>query len=344
MIYSDTYVIFESCPRYFDFGRLRNYLNELGLKEVSYDEGVNLRPKFVWFRYLNSIDTKITENYLSQSVYVMNNIRYVNCITNKLRLYENMKIYFPEEYLSFMPESFEFKEDTLFNDSDIIITKPVVCKKTGLRASAGKDIVVYDSLETMNIAKKNIEKYNGILASKYIKNPLLFKEKKFHLRSYMIITANECILSYNLLRVARIFHAKNNYLQDDYQNKLIHDTHYGSTDDDYLFPDDMTDILSNNDIIYIYEQIKNICSKMAFILSKEMSIRGNVKYPFHLFGFDVMIDRNLKVWLIECNRYQDLGLELNDERRVYFENIFFDWINDVVLKPIFGNKGNEKLI
>ncbi len=336
--YSNTYVLFESCPRYFNFDRLRGYLNNFGLKEVSYEEGSEIMPKFVWFRYIITNNIDITNKYLYYPIYCMNNIIKVDSITNKLNLYNNMKKIFPEEYLLFMPESFKLTEDTLYKYGDIIITKPTVNRETGLMASSGKDIIICNSNETLNLAKNNLKNYHEILASKYITEPLLFKEKKFHLRTYMAITLFDGMLSCHLLKTARIWHAKNKYKNSDYQNKLIHDTHYDSCDDDYLFPDDMCDILNEKQIEDVFQQIENICGKMAFILDKNLYPKQNVEYAFHIFGFDLMIDEKINVWLLECNRYLQMGLDYNDEKRVKFENIFFDWINDIVIKPVFGKE------
>ena len=340
---NNSYVIFEEKAdmKSFSYDRLRNYLNNLELKEESIDNNIDYF-KFVMFRYITSNDIKITHKYYKVPIFCINILEKTNCITDKYQLYNNMNKYFPEHIDNFMPKSFKLTIDTQYNskDGDIFITRPVNNLKTKLRSASGQDIYIYNNEETLEKAKQNLNKFDNVIVSKYITNPLLFHGKKFHFRAYMIVTVLNGLYTSHMLDICRIFTSKNKFINDDYQNKKIHDTHYRYNDDDYIFPNHFTTenlnkVINENDIQKILDDIKLICFKMAFIFSKSVKLMSNTKNGFHLFGFDIMLDENLNPILLECNRFQGTGLDHSQEMKTLFENKFFDWMNDIILKPLF---------
>lgn len=148
-ITDQTYIIFEHREdNNKSFNKLRNFLDKLGLCEESVDKGMQpgQKPKFVWYRYINSFDKKILETYFYQiDIYLTNLIPKVDCITNKYKLYDNMKNIFPNDYLNLMSESFQLTKDTKYEKDTVFITRPVNMLHTGCPASSGEGIIVYDS-------------------------------------------------------------------------------------------------------------------------------------------------------------------------------------------------------
>jgi len=346
-ITNQTYIIFEHREdNNKSFNKLRNFLDKLGLYEESVDKGIQpgQKPKFVWYRYINSFDKKILETYFYQiDIYLTNLIPKVDCITNKYKLYDNMKNIFPNDYLNLMSESFQLTKDTKYEKDTVFITRPVNMLHTGCPASSGEGIIVYDSKKTLEEAKKNLDIYDIVVSSKYINNPLLFKNKKFHLRCHMFLTIINNKLSGHIFDTYKIMVAKESYVDNDYQNKRIHDTHHdGLNDEDYLFPlnftKDNVEYKNFNDSVIktIYAQIRNISKNITIIASKSVKLQSNVKNSFHLIGCDFLIDSNLRVILLECNRFCDISDKCDGNYKIFLDRLW-DWVNDIILKPAFLN-------
>jgi hypothetical protein len=346
--YDNTYIIFEDPKNKINkpLDKLRKNLNKLGLNEETMEECKNSKSNyaFIWFRYINNtFDKKIIDKFFSNpSAYVINNICKITCVTDKFKLYENMKNNFPDNYLEMIPYSFQLTKHTKYEKDTIYITRPVNIKKINYPANSGYGINVYDSEETLEIAKKNMDEFDVVVSSKYINNPLLFKGIKFHLRCHIFITIINNKLSGHLSNNFLLFLAKEKYKKEDYQNKDIHDTHYNNySDKSFFFPKDFTNenISNFNESAtqIIFNQIKEIAKKITIITSKNVKIPKNAKNSFHLIGMDVLIDENLRVFLLECNRNID---PTKGNTKLYFDyylNSFWDWVDEIILKPAFLN-------
>jgi len=149
-----------------------------------------------------------------------------------------------------------------------------------------------------------------------------------------------------MIDFGRIFTAKLPYKHADWNNSDIHDTHMKSTPTDWFFPKDFTNdniyhSLDYNDghvnitsrtIQNIFEQIKTILSAVSKLLSKTVSLYDNVKNGFNIFGIDLTIKDDFTVVLIECNA-EGTYKSKEPTTHTIIENIMFNWVNDVILKP-----------
>lgn len=345
-MHANSYVIFETrLENNISYNKLRSYLNNLGLTEESINNGMNIKKKhkFIWFKYINSLNKNILDNFYDMSFFLTNIIPKIDCITNKYKLYENMEKNFPDTFLKMMPHSFKLTNDTKFDDKSIYIARPVNIKKANFAASNGYGVFVYDSEESLKFVKDKADEFDIVVSSKYMTNPLLFQERKFHLRCHMFITIINNKLSGHICDTYKIMLAREPYKNEDYQNKNIHDTHHlGIDDKDYLFPhhftrDNVSNIEFNDSVIpEIYKQIRNICKHITIIAGKNVKLQSNAVNSFHLLGCDFLIDSNLNVILLECNRFCDIS-DKNEGNYKIFLDRFWDWVNDIILKPAFLN-------
>jgi len=115
-------------------------------------------------------------------------------ILNKKKLYFTMKKYFPNDYLSFMPKTYDLNDFNKINNNEIYIIRPI-----GQGAYQGNGIMLVSNnkelIKAKKIAKKE-KKWDWII-SKYIKNPLLFNNKKCHFRCYLLITTFNKFFKFN---------------------------------------------------------------------------------------------------------------------------------------------------
>lgn len=248
-------------------------------------------------------------------------------VTNKWNLYLNMKQYFPEEtkqHLAYTRTLDEIKE---IQDDEILLIKPI-----GRNAFSGRDIVCVTKIDELKEAQTKLKNYQQVMAVNYIKNPLLIDGKKFHIRSYMLVTTHPYEVF--LFHKSKILTAKEKYQNGDYYNKNIHDTHVSSTILNRYFPMDM--IMEEEKKEHILKQMKNIVSMLKEILRNNVEPYPESKYGFEVFGIDFLITDDLNVYVIEVN--DKIGMKSasdGDKKYSEFSYEYFKWIYENAIEPIF---------
>lgn len=180
-----------------------------------------------------------------------------------------------------------------------------------------------------------------IIIQEYINNPLLFKNRKFHLRSYLMIKLFNNKLSFSYFKKAKILTAKDEYKNNDYLNHDIHDTHIGSTDADYYFPKDLQKYsnkeITNEIIDYFYKQM-NIIGEITIQIDKKSNLKNydKVKNAFDVLGVDLMITEDFQLKILEYNVH-NIGhgvINKDADNVIEFENDFFNWVYIEGIKPL----------
>lgn len=156
----------------------------------------------------------------------------------------------------------------------------------------GKDIVIIKNPEDLYQSINPNVKY---VLSQYIDNPLLWEEKyKFHFRVYVLYgTDGNYILDPRLIF---IYPAELPYVQGNYGDTRIHDTHYikGRVENLEHFKD-----MYPHQYDSIMNQINAIVDDT--FKSFEPDVYPETKFAVNLFGFDIMVDDNFNVLLLEVN-------------------------------------------
>lgn len=217
-----------------------------------------------------------------------------------------MTYIFPEDYNRFEKDR-EVEPNTM-----LYILKPVA-------SSCGRGIKVIGK-------KTRINRKDGYLASNYICKPHLINGYKYDLRVYVLVS------SYDPLRVyvyndglVRFATEKYDLDQSNLKKRFIHLTNFSVNKRSENFKQNKADgddeentskwsfkalkkayDERNINYDYVFAQVKDVIVKT--LISVEPHIVGNLnKCPgnrsscFELYGFDVIIDKNLKPWLLEVN-------------------------------------------
>ena len=165
---------------------------------------------------------------------------------------------------------------------------------------------------------KNLKSYKKWVIQEYINNPLLFKNKKFHIRVYFLyIPPNQGYL----LDIGKIFTAKSNYIKGDYQNQDIHDTHLKSTPKALYFDRDFVAEFGVKKARLIVKQMLRIFKDVLKCIDAKCYTESPTCYE--VFGADVMIDEEFVAKLIEVNTKIGLGSYPGDKidiNKIIFEN------------------------
>jgi hypothetical protein len=218
---------------------------------------------------------------------------------------------------------FENKND---NDDDNLY----IIKKNVEYGGKG-NFIVSNYKEFLKIKK---ELKNDFIISKYITNPLLFNTKKFHIRMYFInyINSKNIIKSY-LSKYGFIVTAKLSYKNEDFENPDIHDSHFKSTDKDYIFPDELIKSYGNKITNSITKQIIDILkyiTQIQIIYNLPEAENG-----FNIHGCDFMITDDYKVKLLEINSRTALRA-LNNNTVNLINNYLFKNIYNEIIADVFN--------
>ena len=281
-------------------------------------------------------------------------------ITNKYQLYINFRKQYPNQCIQYMALSWNFLTfitntkhiKTLENgvntngvnkngvntngvNKHVYIVRPV-----GVGAFSGKDIVIVYNIKTLHQAKKIINKYENIIISEYITNPMLYNLRKFHLRTYFLVSIINGKYKTFFYELYELFTAAKPYNNDDYTDKDVHDTHFKSTPLDIQCPDDLEpnirDIFNKN----IYPKMKNCMLYISKLMENHTTPYTQAKNAFEIFGCDFLVKDNYDVVLMEIN--DKTGFTMHKlEKKIEFSKHYLNVINELIIQPLFNNNNNN---
>ena len=220
----------------------------------------------------------------------------------------------------------------------------------GIFSYAGLDIEVFTEFKDFknfidnlinekNIKNFDIDKYNKInglnkkfryniewVLQEYITNPLLFEERKFHMRGIFFYNFSNNKKKGYLYDDLLLITAKLPYVNGDYKNKEIHDSHFKTTIREFMTLDkDFKNIYGEEKVNYIFNQTKYIVKYIYKLINAKCY--PEVKNCFNIYGFDIMILDDFTVKIIENN--YDPALKYPQE----FFDLMFEKNIDCFLPP-----------
>ena len=230
-----------------------------------------------------------------------------------------------------------------------------------LYSSGGENIVIINNFDDLknyvqNVIESNKNKWQKLniqqyakmskwrksfyfiewVLQEYITKPLLYEDKKFHLRGYYIYSRNSKSKSKQgfILDNHRIFTAKDKYINDDYLNKDIHDTHMNSTTKYINFKPHISNLIGQkesqkieNDIKFLFKNILNVTNTLCYQEDESC---------YHIFASDIMITSNNKIKLIEINGSAGLPYFEDDIKKINHPTKIFKNILNSIVYPKFN--------
>jgi tubulin polyglutamylase TTLL4 len=237
--------------------------------------------------------------------------------------YKRMKTKVGPEYkneLDFVPKTFllpnEFKSLKLaFHESSSWIIKPPA-------SARGIGIQVITKMSSL-------PKKTPLICSHYVSNPLLINGRKFDLRLYVLVSSFDPLKIYLYKNGLARFAGKRYSHQKSNRSRFVHLTNYSVSkklqdkvkDEDPFFDGDSKFSMKDNkwtfDILKDYFKLQNIDFDKIMdriekiVITTIMSVHKrnssglqslpNKNCCYELFGFDILLDSNLKAWLMEVN-------------------------------------------
>ena len=234
----------------------------------------------------------------------------------------------PVDHLDFLPLTFVLPQDmSIFIEefkkypNSLWILKPNnKCQGQGItllnKTSKVKKMNFSKKVTTDNNQTININ--DVYVVSKYIENPFLMSGKKFDLRIYCLVTTFHPLKAYLYQQgFCRFCNEKFSVDVSDINNIYMHLTNvaiqkkyekYQKTNGGKFSLQNLHFYLEN---VYGYERAKkchhDITQVIIGALLCVQNVMFNDKHCFELYGYDILIDQNLKPWLIEINSSPSLS-------------------------------------
>lgn len=345
--YDKSYIISAAKINGLIYTTLQNYLNKNKLVEIS---SKTSQPFLLWIEMLEN--SKFDANYFDTKCYLMNILNdNKTIISNKANLYFNFNKYYPTQCAQYMARSWYINE---FINNDKLIDslrsnrnkdddkKSVyIVRPAGTGAFSGKHIYMVDDVKSLMNARDNTRKYEKVIISNYITNPLLLDGKKMHLRIYFLVALIDDYIATTIFDFYEVFTAEQPYKNSDYQNKNIHDTHAKGNDKEIIYPFDIIDSTLYNDYINTYlPKIKDCLTYISKFIKGRIGKFSQAKNAFEIFGCDFLITKDSNVILMEINDKVGYKCQsMNTTMRL--SKLYFETLIKYIFKPILTNSHLE---
>ncbi len=232
---------------------------------------------------------------------IINSIDNNDQIGNKRKLYENIG------NKSFMPLTYTF------NKNDLSIVKKNLYKKKYWIIKPEyelkqRGVTIIKNYEELIDALNQNKQYKDWIIQEYIDKPLLYKNKKFHFRVYVLLRKfNNKFIVY-LYPKGYMYVADNEYNIND----INKNNHITSSCNNVEFPNGYNKFFSNNEFqLIIYPQIVNIVRETIQNTHNYYSCKNINNNCYKFIAFDIIPDNNKKLYLMEVNA-RNVGMSTTD--------------------------------
>lgn len=314
---------------------------------------ITCSKSFVSYQDIVKVDSQMVKSH--------NKLEYNQVISNKKELYSCMKNYFSAigtDMFEYIPVTFHVKNGE--NDLEFLrftkyfedqAKRSTWIIKPGENTNRGNGIVICNSLDQIKSELRN-NPYpetgeHTYIIQKYIDKPFLVNKRKFDIRLYALITAVNGVIQCYFYQEGYIRTSCKDYNAKSLDNKFIHLTNdaiqkksedYGKYESgNKMSYKDFQKYLQNKrfgkdfttEVLPIIKKIVLDTIKASFCVldhSKRM-------HTFEIFGYDFLLDSDLKPWLLEVNTNPCLEISSTILARIIpamLENAF-----KIAIDPIF---------
>lgn len=226
-----------------------------------------------------------------------------------------------------------------------------IAKPTG--KAQGKGIFLVSKLEQVRKWAQKAASHQPLpfrepyIISRYISNPLLVGGKKFDMRLYVLVTSYRPLRAY-LYKEGFCRFSVEQYTSDvaELDNVFVHLTNVAIQKQAEDYNEQHGGKWSIDDLMLFIESTQGQAAHdklradmEAVIVHSLRAVQGvmiNDKRCFELYGFDILLDQNLRPWLLEVNASPSLSAT-TPEDRILKVRLINDVLNTVVPPNLGGS-------
>ena len=246
-------------------------------------------------------------------------------LASKKKLFLNMLEFYQSKNLvpfEFIPETYYVKEGVQDQALTQLRKSPqrIWIVKPGEATNRGNGITVCDSYDKVSETIQK-GKHKTYVVQKYIENPLLYKGRKFDIRCFMLVTSVNGNLQAYFYEEGYIRTACSEFNLNNVTDKYVHLTNdavqkkspnYGKHElgNKLSFEEFQVFVQENHNQDFlgvIYPKIQNLVKDTIEATQRKLDPKMRLN-GFEIFGYDFMLDTELKPWLIEVNTNPCLAL------------------------------------
>ena len=293
---------------------IRTELEKAGLKEIGDDDDGPAKIHYCDISYgkRNHPSTKKCE--------IVNQLEDVNILGNKKMQYDNHLKYYKTRP-DYIPMTASFRRENIDTVRGLFEgTKKFILKPENALSRRGVAIV-RNHLELIQHLG-NFPNYDAWIIQEYIDNPLLFNDKKFHFRVYVVYLQTSEYQAAYLGKKGFIYTANKQFRPDTIDNDVVLS---GENAEENVFytPDDYIDKFGkknwDNKIVPQFVKIARETLKSAL---EHLQCPTLKQKCFKILGYDILIDKDYKCYLAEINARNVSYKYPNEEfRESFYKNI-----------------------
>ncbi|CAD2212679.1 tubulin tyrosine ligase [Angomonas deanei] len=201
-------------------------------------------------------------------------------------------------------------------------------------------------LPSASTSKEIQNMLGSFIVSKYIAKPLLIGQRKFDLRLYVLVTSFKPLVAYlhreGFARFCATRYEGDNFSDDSLGSHLTNvalqkgDEHYNSTHGGKWSFRNVLLYIQGRYGAYVAEGLATSIEFLIYHSLKAMdTVMFNDKHSFELYGYDILIDEDVKPHLIEVNASPSLSVTTTSDRLMK-EEVLSDTVK-IVFPPGFPN-------
>lgn len=293
---------------------IRDELEKNGLKEIGDDVDSPAKIHYCDISYgkRNHPSTKKCE--------IVNQLQDVNILGNKkMQYYNHLKYY--KTRPDYIPMTASFRRENIDTVQGLFEgTKKFILKPENALSRSGVAIV-RNHLELIQHLG-NFPKYDAWIIQEYIDNPLLFNDKKFHFRVYVVYLQTSEYQAAYLGKKGFIYTANKEFRPDTIDGDVVLSGE-NAKENVFYTPEDFIDKFGknvwDNKIVPQFVKIARETMRSALEHLQCPTLRQKC---FKILGYDILIDKDYKCYLAEINARNVSYKYPNEEfRESFYKNI-----------------------
>ena len=235
---------------------------------------------------------------------IVNQLQDVNPLGNKKDQY-NIHLNYYKTRPDYIPLTISFNRNSLEELKQLFVSNPrdeppvYIVKPENSLSRTGVGIV-RNYLELMSHLD-HYSNYKEWIIQDYIDNPLLFNNKKFHFRIYVIYVQTENSTTAYLSKNGFIYTANKEFESDTFDNDIVLSGE-NSQKNVFYIPDDFTRTFGKQvwDTI-VFPQIIKITRETIRSTVEHLKCPAKKQKCFKILGYDILINHDMKCFLAEIN-------------------------------------------